>query len=471
MAKSKTPTFVVEIPLVTNSEEAHILESRFEAGRQIYNACLGQAIKRRDMMLRSKTYRQAQAAPKTTKEELEWRSETFKEARNRYGFSEYAMHDFVKSIRNHGGEKTWLGEHIDSLTAQKLATRAYDAVSKTIIGNADKVNFKRYGEIYSLEGKNNSSGIRWRDNHITWSDLILRPIIDTSDKVIMHGLSSPVKYVRILKKIIRGKTRYYAQLICAGIPYKKEKNTTGTGITALDVGPSTIAEVGDTEAHLNTFCRELDSIQSEVRVLQRKLDRQRRANNPDNYNPDGTIKKKRKKWVSSRRYKEVKAKLGEKHRCQAEYRKSLHGKMANDIVRKCAIIYTEDISYRSFQKNYGKSVSYRAPGMLIAKLKSKVNVIEFSTRTTALSQSCHCGIKHKKKLSHRWHKCKCGVVAQRDLYSAFLARHVGLDTESVYRLNYKSAAKEWTTTKLLLDEALTEVKRNYWYKTPTSFGI
>lgn len=45
-----------------------------------------------------------------------------------------------------------------------------------------------------------------------------------NDPVIVYGLSCPVKYVRIVKKVIRGKARFYVQLVCEGIPYQKEKN-------------------------------------------------------------------------------------------------------------------------------------------------------------------------------------------------------------------------------------------------------
>ncbi len=57
-------------------------------------------------------------------------------------------------------------EHIDALTANKLASRAFNAVNLTVVGKAKKVRFKRYGEITSLEGKDNSSGIRWRQDHV-----------------------------------------------------------------------------------------------------------------------------------------------------------------------------------------------------------------------------------------------------------------------------------------------------------------
>jgi hypothetical protein len=260
---AKTPSFVIELPLVTNSESRHILNSRFEAGRQIYNACLGEAIKRRDLMQRSKIYRTALTMPSSTGEERSARSKAFGIARAKYGFTKYSLHDYVKEIRY-----SWLGKYIDSHAAQKLATRAFNAVNKTVIGDAERVRFKRYSELDTLEGKNNASGIRWRDGKVEWTGLELRALINPKDDVVTHGLSCPVKYVRIARKVIRGKVRYYAQLVCKGKPYQKEKNKVINGKIGLDLGPSTIAAVYNTGARLDLFCHELDSIQKEIRVLQ-----------------------------------------------------------------------------------------------------------------------------------------------------------------------------------------------------------
>ncbi|MGB9825634.1 MAG: hypothetical protein ACPLRU_03075, partial [Desulfofundulus sp.] len=288
MRRSKTDSFVVEIPLRANSEQTRKALVRFEAGRQIYNACLGEALKRRDQMLRSKMYRAALAMPHKTKEEIKARAEAFKEAREKYGFTEFSLHAYAARIRD-----SWLGEHIDANTAQTLATRAYSAVNKTVTGEAKRVRFKRYGELNTLEGKTNKQGIRWRDGCLIWNGLELPAIIDEDDPVIMHGLSCPVKFVRLVKRTIRGRTRLYAQLVCEGKPYQKEKNYVTEGKIGLDVGPSILGEVGDREANLHLFCRELNDIHAKIRVLQRRMNRQRRANNPDNYNPDGTIKKGR----------------------------------------------------------------------------------------------------------------------------------------------------------------------------------
>jgi len=204
------------------------------------------------------------------------------------------------------------------------------------------------------------------------------------------------------------------------------------------------------------------------------MDRQRRANNPDNYSPDGTIKKGPKDWVNSKRYLETRAKHSELNRRQAAYRKSLHGKLVNDILRRGNEIYLEDVSYKAWQKIFGKSVSFRAPAMFVSSLRRKVGasggkVIEFPTKDTALSQMCQCGRKQKKKLSDRWHKCECGVVAQRDLYSAFLARHVKTDDSKTYWLDYDSATKEWPAIKTLLDSAVNKAKE--FEKRPASFGL
>src|SRR5258708_337372 len=108
------------------------------------------------------------------------------------------------------------------------------------------------------------------------------------------------------------------------------------------------------------------------------------------------------------------------------------------------IIKTEKLSYRAFQKMYGRSVGFRAPGLFVAHLRRKAanagaEVYEFNTRTTRLSQTCLCGATEKKPLSLRWHVCECGVgPIQRDLFSAWLACFVTDD-----RLDAGQAQVAW----------------------------
>jgi hypothetical protein len=114
--------------------------------------------------------------------------------------------------------------------------------------------------------------------------------------------------------------------------------------------------------------------------------------------------------------------------------------------------------------------------MIVAELTRKAeaaggSIIEFPTTGTALSQMCQCGIKAKKKLSDRWHKCSCGISAQRDLYSAFLARHVKGGDTGKYYLDTNSAAGEWPAMEPLLESAITATLSSYCYLKPASFGL
>jgi len=167
------------------------------------------------------------------------------------------------------------------------------------------------------------------------------------------------------------------------------------------------------------------------------MDRQRRTANPDNYDTKGRIKKpgkKRLQWKSSKSYERTRRRKATRERKLAAHRKSLHGQIIHQIVAVGTTIIMEKLSYKAWQKQYGRSVGLRAPGMFVAMLRRTVastggTLIEVPTRTTRLSQFCHgCGKAVKKPLSQRWHACQCGIgPIQRDLYSAFLAAYLDAD--------------------------------------------
>ena len=468
MAIAKIPSFILELGLETSFHDEAELNARFEAARQLYNACLDEALRRLELLRQSKEFQQIRKMPKTINgKSNKERSSAFKALNARFGFSEYALHIHATKIRN-----SWIGNHLDSTTAQKIATRAFKAVQRVAFGQAKRVRFKGKNQFKSVEGKTNKSGIRYNENtgYVEWKGLKLKCIIDVNDKVVMHGLSHRVKYCRIVKRIFNGKARFFVQLVLEGKPYQKFSPSDNT--VGLDIGPSTIAVVTDDNAALERFCDELSLKQKEIRRLQRKLDRQRRANNPQNYNPDGTIKPGKKRWHSSTRYKKTKRKLAELQRKLAAHRKTLHGNLANRILRQGKHVKTEKLSYRAFQRNYGKSVKDRAPGMFITILTRKAenaggSVVEFSTKTTKLSQYCHkCGKYTKKPLSQRVHTC-CNLNIQRDIYSAFLAVSVvenQMDTADV--------KQRWRSMEAILQRAVSGFKQVANVRhLPSSFGM
>ena len=469
-----------------NSQQARQLRGHFEAARQLYNALLGEAMKRLRRMRADVGWQQARLIPRSEKQA---RKAAFSALRKTHGFTEYALHLFATHANT-----AWIADHLDANTAQTLATRAYHAANRVCVGKAKRVRFRSKGRgLESLEGKTNKQGIRFvvhqpKDGNqgwLVWGQERLAALLDWHDPVLQHGLKQRVKYARLLRRRAsspraqgadREGYRYYAQLALEGLPYQKPKHTVGRDTVGLDLGPSTIALVPKQgAARLETFCAELSPNVNAKKRLQRKLDRQRRANNPPNYDDQGRCKKGRLTWHDSAQYTVTRRRLAAQERKLAAQRKSLHGKLAHEIVAAGNTIITEKISYKAWQKQYGKSIGLRAPGMFLALLGRLVAstggiLHEIPTSRAKLSQYCHgCGAYVKKPLSQRWHACPCGIgPVQRDLYSAFLAAHLNVQTflPSLAQVDWESAE-----TRLRAAIEANHQRANAGQVLPQSMGI
>ncbi len=167
----QTPNFVLTLKLKAEKYQADILDKRLDIGRRIYNACLNELNKRYCLMIESKEYQRAIKLPKTDK----YRNLAFQELNKKYRLTEYSLHDFVKPMQHH------FSNDVDSLTVQKLATRCFEAFKGQIYHTAKTIHFKKYGEVQSLEGKNNASGLKFRDNTLVWNGLSIKVQIDPKD--------------------------------------------------------------------------------------------------------------------------------------------------------------------------------------------------------------------------------------------------------------------------------------------------
>ena len=375
--------------------------------------------------------------------------------RERYSFSEYAFHELAKELR-----VSWLAEHLDAVLAQTLATRAYRALNRVCVGKARRVRFKSRGRgLGSIENKRNDTGLRFvletpeegHRGYLIWHEDRLPALIEWDDPVVAHGLAHQIKYARLVRRSAcspraqgadREGDRYFVQLVLKGTPYHKPKHVVGTDTVGLDLGPSSIAIVPrEAEARLEPLCAELRPDARAIRRLQRRMERQRRAANPEHYDERGRPRKRGRgapRWKRSRGYQVSRRRKAACERRLAAHRKSLHGRLAHQIAAVGHTVITEKLSYKGWQKRYGKSVGLRAPGMLIAHLKRTVastggTLHEVPTRSTKLSQWCHgCGTFVTKPLSQRWHQCPCGIgPVQRDLYSAFLAAYLDPTRECI----------------------------------------
>jgi hypothetical protein len=362
-----------------------------------------------------------------------------------HGFSQYDLRDFAVAYR----QGCWANDHLGSHDTQAIGFRAYRALEQYLYGKRGRPRFKRGDQFTSMEGFSNEAVIRYRDGVVHWDGLALPLIRDPRDKYHWErdALACKTKYVRIVRRRHRGRWRYYAQLVQEGKPPTCQRILAPKGtLGGLDLGPSTLAAVTDKLALKTVLCPGVANKAAELRVVGRAIDRSRRAMNPGNYNPDGTVRRGPKRWVRSNHYRKLQACQEDLQVGLAATRKREHGELANRLLAQALNWRTEDVSYKAFQRLLGRSVGRRAPSLFIATLSRKAentggSVVAFRTRSTRLSQFDHStGDCVKKPLSERLHVFGDGRTApvDRDVYSAFLARFVRDD-----QLDIRQVLEAW----------------------------
>jgi putative transposase len=473
--RKKTPSFIAEFPLPTTPADDRELSIRLDAARNIYNACLGESLRRLDLMRESKAWQAAQLMPNHSAQAIDksknraqlkadnkTRADAFKAVEDKFEFNSCAIQKFGELCR----DGCWIGDHLCSHDTQTTTLRAFRAAEQYAFGKRGRPCFKRFNQLESIEGKEQAV-IRYKADPIPalhYSGLIIPLILDPKikDGWQQEALACRVKYTRILRRTIRGKARWYAQLVMEGLAPTKGR-VTGQGVVGLDIGPSTIASFSLEQANLEPFCPTVIQPWKELRRIERAMDRSRRATNPEHFNANGTIKKGPKKWKRSWRFQKLALKRKERERRLAAERKRSHRQLANRILVEGKTVKTEKLNYSSFQRCFGRSVKVRAPGMLVSTLERKAKaaggeLIQVTTCNTRLSQFDHTTNTYTKKpLSQRQHVFGDGITApvQRDLYSAFL---VFCCIANI--LDIRQVQKAWPSAEPLLRQAMSRFSQS-----------
>lgn len=448
--------FIVEFPLKTEKYQEDILNKRFEIGRKIYNSLVNVTQKRYMEMIKTKKYRNLMSSLTGNKKADKKIWKQINDIRKQYGMSEYSFYTDVQKMQKH------FKDNIDSRTARKIASALWRSYDKLFFGNGKKVYFKRYGELNSLEGSSGQTGIRIVNNILVWNGLKIPVVIDYYNYYEYRAIQCDICYNRIVRKYVRNKYKFYVQVTFKGNPPTKVdietgevKHCIGNGDVGLDIGPRTIAISSQSDVKILELADRIQNIEDQKRTILRRMDRSRRATNPDNYNENGTIKKqgnKKVKWDKSNHYIKYQNTLKELYRKQADIRKYQHECLANYIISLGNKIYVEKMNFAGLQrraqktekndkcrfkrkKRFGKSLANKAPSMLLTIINRKLGyfgekLIEIDTFSAKASQFNHFdGTYTKKTLSQRWNNLN-GMKIQRDMYSAFLIMNINDDLKS-----------------------------------------
>jgi IS605 OrfB family transposase len=189
----------------------------------------------------------------------------------------------------------------------------------------------------------------------------------------------------------------------------------------VDVGIGWAAVLSTGEAFANA--RPLQAALAELRRLQRKLDRQRRTNNPGNYLADGRVRPGPKTWASSQPMLRTQERTNRLHARVANIRRQQAHAITTYITREYGVIGCETLAVQNLLHNrrLARHLSDVGLGMMLAQLRYKApwagSMLVAADRYYPSSKTCSaCGaVKAKLSLAERVFTCEsCGHEQDRD---------------------------------------------------------
>ena len=434
MVRPKRPSFVISLPLPMSPAQARLIEDTFLVATRLHNVMVQHGRVIFDRLKQDPDWQRARDMPTTTAEERVARRKLFRELRERHGFRDYDFQGEVVRHKNAG-----FRGRIGSNMAQKIATKVFLAFEQVLFNARGKPRFRTaHRPLRSIEEKSKDTGLRLTGDAtaVTFRGMQvpLKLPDEASDPWLFEALQAPTRYCRLLRRKGRYGWMYTLQIIKGGYPPQKPRHVANRAadgsVGGWDLGPSRIAMVTDTHAALIPFCASIDPLDRELRRLQRKLDRQRRANNPDRFDAKGRIRPGGGRWVSSRRMRATEARISRLLRRLAKARQTDQGRLANRFMEFATTWRDDGVSLKWLQSMYGRSIKTKAPGQFVAAITRKAERAgasrdRQSARVLKTSQYDHSrDCNTPKKLSERWHDFADGRGrVQRDIYSAFLARN------------------------------------------------
>lgn len=252
-----------------------------------------------------------------------------------------------------------------------------------------------------------------------------------------------VALVQIIKRVTgTGKRLYYANIVFSGIPYNYATIGPLNVQVGIDVGVSKLTAYAS-NGNMKTF--ELSIGQEYKKKLARmnqELEWKRRIGNPQNYNDDGTIKAGVLTWNYSKAYLRLRDKFKELNYTITQKRKHHINHIVKELMSMGDSFYVENLDFSKMQekkpleekadgsgyksrKNYGESLLFASPSMVLATLSEKlayqdIQLIKLSTFDTKLAQINHLTGEYTKVSLAEKYRTIDGIHINRRLYTAFL---------------------------------------------------
>ncbi len=504
--------FVLELPLLVEKYQADILNKRYEQLRQLYNYVQGKLLRQYRYFEQMKEYQVCEkirekrdffkAHPFQINETLKGNKTPFK-----VSFDEYSIKGFVEKLaqKSVGPNTTYADLGFTTYILDHLGASIWAAWDKKLYDfKAKRISFKKYGELDSFSSRRKLVGgkvyFSGMELHLDTMELAIKmngKVGKNAKFITLKMLHNPkhaeyemwalkggvdsVKVVKVVRRLVRSQYKYYVQLTIEGEKPQKGR-TLGMGNVGIDLGPTTVAVSGENVVSIDKLASKCDNIQEEITRLSRKIDRSRRANNPQNFNEDGTIKRGIKLvWKDSKRYKELRRELAELRRKQAAIRKQQHIERANALLKEGDTFIVENNPVKAWsakkketkidektgkyksKKGYGKSVGNHAPAMFVDILENKVKSLggrfeRVETQNAASRFDFTDGSLTEHDRSERAITLSNGDTHQRDMLAAFNLQHLKLDEAKTKQYDSEAMSADYERFCQLEQEEIQRYK-------------
>ena len=461
--RSQTSSYVVSVKLKLPKSVECRLEKSFRIAASAYNEALNFGIRKFEALKQNSRYQEL----------LELRKKNNNKNNNKYKECDQALFNLRKEYNlTESGFSTFLCkqrqkfgspyQQLNSGELQIIAGQAYKSLEKVIFYKIkpSSIRFRsKYDLNVSYRNRVNTTGTRIVQSNrkgyayrlyihktTTFIDIPVKSFNKYQQMSLLK--SEKIKYVQIVRKTIRGKLVYILQIVCQGLPITKVER--GNGTTGIDPGISTIAYVSKSNLGLvDLIPKDVNRKEKLMRYLDKAIERSRRVNNPNCYCNNGTIKKGAKFKRPSNRQTRLKIRRIQTYHSLSEERRKIQGQLVNLLVSQSSLIKIEDLNVKGLQKRskdirinpktnrpfskkrYGKSVFRAAPSSFRKLLETRsrqlgIGIEIIQPKYLKPSQYNHLTKTFEKKtlstrfydLSDKW------TSVQRDLYSAFLIRHI-----------------------------------------------
>ena len=489
---------ILTMPLLTEPWQEHILETRFSIVEHLKNQLIAMELRKLKNLERTKAYRavcaEIEAAPKEKRSSLyAARSKVLQKA----GFSEIAFKNDMAG--KHSDMQKHFSEHIAAQITHKAASDVWRAFEQYLFHSGRSVHFHKRGTLDSVACQTAGNGMRYENGVFVWTGgrspnqiKLTVPVMPARNEYEREMMKKPVKNMRVVRKWMKSRYKYYLQLTLADVPAEKGR-IIGHGRVGIDIGTQTVAIATEHNAMLLELADRIDRNHRKKLELQRMMDRSRRYSNPDNYNPDGTIRRgggKRMNWSYSHHYRVMAGKVRELERKNAAIRKYQHTCLANEILALGDNIFVEQMLFSGLQhraketktdekgrflkkKRFGKSLANKAPAMFVSILQMKAEQAgaqfhKVDTKKYKASQLDHTSGEYlPSHLSKRMKHLSNGDVIQRDLYSAFLLMN---SADDLCHPDSTLCDSSYPLFKTFHDSELARIEAS-GAKHPSSFGF